>query len=31
MKLTKNLYFYPEKGMMDSNTYVIKDNTQHYH
>ncbi len=27
MKLTKNLYFYPEKGMMDSNTYVIKDDT----
>jgi len=25
MKLIKNLYFYPEKGMMDSNTYVIKD------
>jgi hydroxyacylglutathione hydrolase len=25
MKLTKNLYFYPEKGMMDCNTYVIKD------
>ena len=27
MKLTKNLYFYPEKGMMDCNTYVIKDKT----
>jgi len=26
MKLTKNLYFYPEKGMLDCNTYVIKDN-----
>ena len=25
MKLTKNLYFFSEKGMMDSNTYVIKD------
>jgi len=25
MRLIKNLYFYPEKGMMDSNTYVIKD------
>jgi len=25
MKLTENLYFYPEKGMMDCNTYVIKD------
>jgi glyoxylase-like metal-dependent hydrolase (beta-lactamase superfamily II) len=25
MKLLKNLYFYPEKGMMDCNTYVIKD------
>lgn len=25
MKLMKNLYFYPEKGMMDCNTYVIKD------
>jgi hydroxyacylglutathione hydrolase len=25
MKLVKNLYFYPEKGMMDCNTYVIKD------
>lgn len=25
MKLIKNLYFYPEKGMMDCNTYVIKD------
>ena len=27
MKLTKNLYFYPEKGMLDCNTYVIKDET----
>lgn len=26
MKLTKNLYFFSEKGMMDCNTYVIKDN-----
>ena len=25
MKLTDNLYVYPEKGMMDCNTYVIKD------
>jgi len=25
MKLLKNLYYYPEKGMMDCNTYVIKD------
>ena len=25
MKLLKNLYLYPEKGMMDSNTYVIRD------
>ena len=25
MKLTDNLYFYPEMGMPDSNTYVIKD------
>jgi len=25
MKLIKNLYYYPEKGMMDCNTYVIKD------
>lgn len=25
MKLTNNLYFYPECGMMDCNTYVIKD------
>jgi len=25
MKLTKNLYFYPEKGMMDCNTHVIRD------
>jgi len=27
MRLIKNLYFYPEKGMMDCNTYVIKDKT----
>ena len=26
MKLTNNLYLYPEKGMMDSNTYVMKGN-----
>jgi len=25
MKLTKKLYFFSEKGMMDSNSYVIKD------
>jgi len=25
MKLTNNLYFYPERGMFDCNTYVIKD------
>jgi hydroxyacylglutathione hydrolase len=25
MKLTKNLYFFAEKGMMDCNSYVIKD------
>ena len=25
MRLIKNLYFYLEKGMMDCNTYVIKD------
>jgi len=24
MKLTKNLYYYPEKGMLDCNTYVLK-------
>ena len=23
MKLANNLYFYPEQGMLDSNTYVI--------
>ncbi|MBI2860180.1 MAG: MBL fold metallo-hydrolase [Chloroflexi bacterium] len=23
MKLTDNLYFYPERGMLDSNTYVL--------
>ncbi len=27
MKLTDNLYFYPEKGMLDSNTYIIKGPT----
>jgi glyoxylase-like metal-dependent hydrolase (beta-lactamase superfamily II) len=27
MRLIKNLYFYPEKGTMDCNTYVIKDKT----
>lgn len=26
MKLTDNLYFYPEQGMLDCNTYVIKGN-----
>ena len=26
MRLTKNLYFYPERGMLDCNTYVIKGN-----
>ncbi|MBI4284878.1 MAG: MBL fold metallo-hydrolase [Chloroflexi bacterium] len=25
MKLTDNLYFYPEQGMLDCNTYVIMD------
>ena len=25
MKLTNHLYFYRERGMMDCNTYVIKD------
>jgi len=25
MKLRNNLYFYPERGMLDCNTYVIKD------
>lgn len=25
MKLTNNLYFYPEKGGLDCNTYVIRD------
>jgi len=25
MKLTDHLYYYPECGMLDSNTYVIKD------
>jgi hydroxyacylglutathione hydrolase len=25
MKLTDNLYLYPEKGILDCNTYVIKD------
>jgi flavorubredoxin len=27
MKLTDNLYFYPETGMLDANTYIIKDDT----
>ena len=27
MKLINNLYCYPEKGMLDSNTYVIKGTT----
>ena len=26
MKLTNNLYFYPERGMLDCNTYLIKGN-----
>lgn len=26
MKLLNNLYFYPEQGMLDCNTYVIKSN-----
>lgn len=26
MKLTNNLYLYPEQGMMDANTYVLKGN-----
>ena len=26
MKLTNNLYFYPEKGTLDCNTYVIRGN-----
>lgn len=25
MKLTDNLFYYPETGMLDANTYVIKD------
>jgi hydroxyacylglutathione hydrolase len=25
MRLTKNLYFYPERGFLDCNSYVIKD------
>jgi len=25
MKLTDNIYMYPEYGMLDSNTYIIKD------
>ncbi len=25
MKLNDNLYFYPEQGMLDCNTYIIKD------
>lgn len=27
MKLTDNLFFYPENGMLDCNTFVIKDKT----
>ena len=27
MKLSDNLFYYPEYGMLDCNTYVIKDNT----
>jgi hydroxyacylglutathione hydrolase len=27
MKLTDNLFYYPETGMLDANTYVIKDDT----
>ena len=27
MELTKNLYFFAEKGMMDCNTYIVKDKT----
>ncbi len=27
MKLTDNLFFYPECGMLDANTYIIKDDT----
>ena len=27
MKLTDNLYFYPERGMLDANTYVITGKT----
>jgi hydroxyacylglutathione hydrolase len=26
MKLLNNLYYYPEQGMLDSNTYIIKSN-----
>jgi hydroxyacylglutathione hydrolase len=26
MKLLNNLFFYPEQGMLDSNTYIIKGN-----
>ena len=26
MKLIDNLYFYPEQGMLDSNTYLVKGN-----
>jgi glyoxylase-like metal-dependent hydrolase (beta-lactamase superfamily II) len=26
MKLLNNLYFYPEQGMLDSNTYIIEGN-----
>jgi hydroxyacylglutathione hydrolase len=27
MKLTDNLYYYPETGMLDANTYIVKDDT----
>jgi hydroxyacylglutathione hydrolase len=27
MKLTDNLFYYPETGMLDANTYVVKDDT----
>lgn len=27
MKLTDNLYLYPERGMMDANTYLLRDNS----
>jgi len=25
MKLTESLFYYPEHGMLDANTYIIKD------